>query len=218
MLKRTLEPEVMDTYEEAAEYDAMDHSAVNRQFAEDLLQQGDLGEELLDIGTGSARIPIEICQSREDVRIVAADLSPSMLDIAKINLELSNTTERIILSLVDAKEMPFEDGRFSTTISNSIVHHIPNPIEVLSEAVRVTGDGGLIFFRDLMRPDSEPSVDQLVSTYTRKETDNAQRLFRESLHAALTLEEMRDLVQQLGFDRETVGVTSDRHWTWSARK
>ena len=37
MLPRTLEPEVMDTAEEAADYDAMDHSEVNRVFVDDLL-------------------------------------------------------------------------------------------------------------------------------------------------------------------------------------
>jgi hypothetical protein len=37
MLERVLEPEVMDDYEEARAYNAMDHSLVNRRFAEDLL-------------------------------------------------------------------------------------------------------------------------------------------------------------------------------------
>jgi hypothetical protein len=37
MLPRVLEPEVMDTPEEARDYDAMDHSAVNRVFVADFL-------------------------------------------------------------------------------------------------------------------------------------------------------------------------------------
>ena len=37
MLPRTLEPELMDSDVDAGEYDAMDHSAVNRQFVTDLL-------------------------------------------------------------------------------------------------------------------------------------------------------------------------------------
>jgi len=42
-------------------------------------------------------------------------------------------------------------------------------------------------------------------------------LFRDSLHAALTLEEIRSLVVELGYAAETVTMTSDRHWTWAAR-
>ena len=37
MLHRVLEPEVMDTVEEARDYDAMDHSTVNRPFVTDFL-------------------------------------------------------------------------------------------------------------------------------------------------------------------------------------
>ena len=37
MLPRTLEPEVMDSPEEARDYDAMDHAEVNRKFVDDLL-------------------------------------------------------------------------------------------------------------------------------------------------------------------------------------
>ena len=37
MLDRVLEPEVMDTEDEARDYDAMDHSQVNRVFVADFL-------------------------------------------------------------------------------------------------------------------------------------------------------------------------------------
>ena len=36
-MKRVLEPEVMDSVAEARDYDAMDHSAVNRAFVADFL-------------------------------------------------------------------------------------------------------------------------------------------------------------------------------------
>jgi hypothetical protein len=69
-----------------------------------------------------------------------------------------------------------------------------------------------------MRPDDETTVERLVQQYTGKEVTYAQQLFRESLHAALTLEEMQALVVDLGFDAQTVQATTDRHWTWVARR
>ena len=36
-LARVLEPEVMDSTDEARDYDAMDHGEVNRRFVDDLL-------------------------------------------------------------------------------------------------------------------------------------------------------------------------------------
>ena len=34
----------------------------------------------------------------------------------------------------------------------------------------------------------------------------------------LTLAEVQQLVSELGFAADSVQITSDRHWTWSARK
>src|SRR5947207_183966 len=81
-LVRVLEPEVMDTPEEARDYDAMDHSAVNRLFVDDLLAAGVVPAtaddqpvaEILDLGTGTALIPIELCRRCADCRVMAVDL------------------------------------------------------------------------------------------------------------------------------------------------
>ena len=50
-------------------------------------------------------------------------------------------------------------------ISNSIIHHIPDPIAVFLEMVRVVQPGGVLLVRDLLRPDDEPSLTNLVDLY-----------------------------------------------------
>ncbi len=72
--------------------------------------------------------------------------------------------------------------------------------------------------RDLLRPDDLDTLEGLVETYAGQETEYSKKLFRDSLHAALTLEEIRDLIELLGYPRESVQATSDRHWTWAAWK
>ncbi|MCA9215638.1 MAG: class I SAM-dependent methyltransferase [Planctomycetales bacterium] len=218
MLERTLEPEVMDSPDEATTYDEMDHAEVNRLFVQDLLAVGDLGTDILDLGTGTARIPIELCRQNDDVRVLAVDLAYSMLDVAKLNIEIANVADRVTLGLVDAKALEYEDGAFSTVMSNSIVHHVPEPAVALTQAVRVTKSGGLLFFRDLMRPESSSEVDRLVAEYAGDESDHAREMFYNSLHAALSLDEIRAMVEKLGFAGDTVQPTSDRHWTWVGRK
>jgi hypothetical protein len=42
-------------------------------------------------------------------------------------------------------------------------------------------------------------------------------MFADSLRAALRLEEIQEIVEQLGFPADTVRATTDRHWTWQAR-
>ena len=217
-LDRVLEPEVMDTFEEATDYDDMDHSQVNRQFVDDLLAVGTIAGEVLDLGTGTARIPVELCRRNDQYRVVAVDMSIHMLELARYNIEVEGLIEQIMLDCIDAKQLPFADGRFAVVMSNSIIHHIPHPQFVLAEAIRVTAPGGLLFFRDLMRPADEATVQQLVDTYAGKENDNQRKMFDDSLRASLDLQEMRTLVERLGFAAESVRATSDRHWTWIARR
>jgi ubiquinone/menaquinone biosynthesis C-methylase UbiE len=219
-LERILEPEVMDSAEEAADYDAMDHSEVNRRFVDDLLSvirsEPEAMLDVLDLGTGTALIPIELCKKFPDCRVMAADAAVSMLELARYNIEVNGIIERIQLAHIDAKKLPFADAMFDVVMSNSIVHHIPEPMHVLREAIRVAKPGGLLFFRDLLRPETGERLQQLVASYTRGANEHQQRMFAESLHAALSLGEIRGLVASLGFAAECIQQTSDRHWTWIA--
>jgi ubiquinone/menaquinone biosynthesis C-methylase UbiE len=222
----------MDTAAEAADYDSMEHGEVNRLFAADFLAalvDADFAARpascrVLDLGTGTAQIPIELVrQARtrnvaDRLEITAVDLAAEMLALAKQNVAAAGMTAAIRLERLDAKTLPYPPGRFSAVMSNSIVHHIPEPAEALAEAVRVTAAGGLLFFRDLLRPPSEAELARLVELYAGGEKESQIQLFAQSLRAALTVEELRAIVKQFGFDPATVQATSDRHWTWSARK
>ncbi|MCR9117801.1 MAG: methyltransferase domain-containing protein, partial [bacterium] len=134
------------------------------------------------------------------------------------NVEAAGYIDRIQLDQVDAKSLPYEDDLFDAVISNSIVHHIPDPKPAIEEALRVVKPGGLLYFRDLMRPQNAEQLNELVEQYAGNEATHARDLFRDSLHAALSLEEIQQLVVDLGYAAEEVTATSDRHWTWSTRK
>lgn len=248
-LARTLEPEVMDTVEEAVDYDSMDHSTVNRLFVLDLLRfaaetrpdfaasgyavdarpelqdihsswNGDVlpAGAVIDIGAGTGLIPLELVRAAPHVGpIIAVDLSVEMLRLAVRHVRESKVTRRILALLTDAKHLPFADSSCEVVISNSIVHHIPHPIAVLQELRRVIMPGGILFLRDLMRPESKQDVEEMVDEYAGNENSHQQQLFRQSLHAALTVGEVRELLERTDFSDASVMATSDRHWTVTAR-
>ena len=218
MLKRVLEPEVMDTELEAQDYNDMDHSEVNRAFVDDFLISGFQGGEVLDVGTGTALIPIELCQRDLECRVMAIDMATHMLDLGRYNIEAAGLIEQIQLARVDAKKMPYEDQYFDAVVSNSIIHHIPEPMECIKEIVRVAKIGGNIFVRDLMRPADDATVNQLVETHAADDNDHQRKMFDDSLRAALSLEEIKQMVSSLGYNSHDVIANSDRHWTWSCRK
>lgn len=216
MLERVLEPELMDDPDEAQSYNEMDHSEVNRRFVADLLACGELGNDILDLGTGTALIPIELCEKHTNCRVMASDAATHMLDLARYNIAVASLEQRIQLHHGDSKQLRFDDCMFDGVISNSLIHHVPEPRNVLAEIVRVCKSGGRVFVRDLFRPDSIDVVESLVTAYTANESPYNQQLFRQSLCAALKLEEIRKMVAELGYPPESVQMTSDRHWTWSS--
>ena len=217
MLPRVLELEVMDTPEEARDYDAMDHSAVNRVFVADFLAVWDGRGPILDVGTGTALIPIEFCRQSPTGNVVAVDAAAHMLELARTNVGRAGFADRVTCQLVDAKRMPFDDYSFPAVMSNSIVHHIPDPRMVFAEIARVATPDATIFVRDLLRPPDLETLNHLVETYAAGANAHQKKMFAESLHAALTVDEVRALVAGVGFDPAGVRQTSDRHWTWVKR-
>jgi ubiquinone/menaquinone biosynthesis C-methylase UbiE len=218
MLTRILEPEVMDSSEEALDYDAMDHAAVNGVFVNDFLSVWDGAVPILDVGTGTAQIPIELCRQAPKAEVVAIDLAEHMLAVGRDNVRRTGFANRIRLERTDAKGLSYADAAFGALISNSIIHHIPEPVHVLAEMLRVVKAGGTVFVRDLLRPGSETQLRQLVHAYAGDANAHQQQMFADSLHAALSLEEIRGLVSGLHCDPAEVRQTTDRHWTWSTKR
>lgn len=220
-IQRILEPEVMDPEKEAVEYDEMDHSEVNRIFVEDLLFLLSINEKLteieshkiLDVGTGTALIPRELCQRDTHWKVIGIDFSKSMLDKGSSNIQEAGLQDQIELIHCDAKATPFENASYSIIISNSIVHHIPKPTGVIKEMVRLLQPGGVLFIRDLLRPETNQDVESIVDLHAANANEYQRQLFRQSLQAALTVQEIEEILVSNGIPKDAVIQTSDRHWT-----
>jgi ubiquinone/menaquinone biosynthesis C-methylase UbiE len=223
VIDRVLEPEAMDTAEEAREYDKMDHAAVNARFVVDLfaaaagLARPDVQRQfVVDVGTGTARIPIDLCRARPEYRVAGVDLAHEMLLVARQNLVSAGLAARVAVQCARATALPFRDSSSPIVVSNSLIHHLPHPAPALRELCRVASPGGLVFVRDLFRPASQAAVDRIVDMYAAGATAHQRRLLADSLRAALTLDEVRDAVRALPFARVSLEATSDRHWTLAA--
>jgi ubiquinone/menaquinone biosynthesis C-methylase UbiE len=212
-MDRILEPEVMDTWLEATAYDAMDFTAVNTAFVTDAIALDPHAIKVLDIGTGTARIPILMCQQRPQYLVTGIDLAQSMLIIGQRNIEEAQLTQRIRLERVDSKRMPYPDLEFDMVISNSLVHHLPNPLSLFQEISRLVKIDGAILIRDLIRPDNDLIVNELVAKFGEDYDPRQQQLFHDSLKAALTLAEVQELIDRVGLAGVKLSQTSELHWT-----
>jgi ubiquinone/menaquinone biosynthesis C-methylase UbiE len=212
-MERILEPEVMDTEAEALEYDAMDFLAINTLFAQRAVELGSRIAQVLDLGTGTARIPILIAQARPEWQIVAIDWAESMLAIAQKNVVGAKLETQIQLQFMDAKQLPYPSSSFDGVISNSLIHHLPDPLPFFRELKRVLKPQGFLLLRDLLRPNSPAIADAMVTEIGTEYSPHQIQLFRDSLGAAFTLAEIQSLVETVGLSDVKVYQSSERHWT-----
>jgi ubiquinone/menaquinone biosynthesis C-methylase UbiE len=209
-MQRVLEPEAMDTAEEADDYASMDHREANAAFLERLFELGARGR-MLDIGTGPGQIPLLVCARDPNARVTGVDLSEHMLRHARAARDASPFADRLDYRRGDAKALEFGDASFDAVYSNTILHHIPEPTPFLREAHRVLRPGGALLIRDLFRPATAECVEELVSRHAGDATPAQRALFRDSLHAALTPEELRRAADAAGLEQAQLVVDTDRH-------
>jgi ubiquinone/menaquinone biosynthesis C-methylase UbiE len=214
-MKRILEPEVMDTARDAEEYDAMDFAEPNTTFAVAALGlvESVSTPEILDIGTGTADIPVRMLQRNPKLRILGIDMAREMIRVGTHKVAAAGFSDQCRLQVLDAKALPFKAERFDMVMCNSTAHHIPDPLVLFKEMARVVKKDGALIARDLIRPSTMDDAWAIVRRAAAGEHIRQQQLFFDSLCAALTLEEVRDLAQRAGMGRVRVAQVSDRHWT-----
>jgi ubiquinone/menaquinone biosynthesis C-methylase UbiE len=127
------------TYDGVKDYDRQDEIAF---LAVPLLSRleeiGAADGEVLDLATGTARLPIALF----DVpfftgTMVGVDISKRMLAEARKKTEDQDYGDRLTLQQGPAAPLPFEDARFDAVCMLEALEFLPNPDEALDELYRV---------------------------------------------------------------------------------
>ena len=165
-LPRVLEPEVMSGADEAVEYDEMDFSATDQLFAQRAAELATRRRRHLDRrprlrqrqnSAGDVPAPARA------TRVCAVEMSTEMLAVAARNRARDGV--KLHLLAADAKHVPFADQSVGMITSNSLIHHIPDPRAVFQEIARIARPGAPILIRDLVRPETQQALDQLVEAH-----------------------------------------------------
>lgn len=217
MLERILEQEIMDTERDAYEYAGFDNSAVNEEFVARALELAPASGTVLDIGTGPGDISILLAQRNARLQILAIDLGKHMLELARANVLAAGLRGQIEVAELDAKATGLSAGSFDMVVCNSLVHHIPEPTALFREVQRLARAGAGLFIKDLHRPTSKAELERLVETYAEGCTDYQRQTFFDSLHAGLTVSEIKSICEGLGLSGVEVRRCSDRHWSVERR-
>lgn len=211
-LTRTPEPEVMDDDKEALAYEQADFYQVNLRCARRALRllEADRGQAL-DLGTGPAEIPILFCQLAPGWKVTAVDASPAMLRLAEKRVHQARLERRITLRRGDAKALRFLRRRFDLVFSNSLLHHLGDPLPFWREVRRLVRPGGALMVQDLTRPRSRSVARALVRRHAAPASRLLKQLFHQSLLAAFTPAEVRKQLEAAGLKGLRVRAINDRH-------
>ena len=211
-MQRTLEPEIMDNPENVLAYAKADFSSVNQKFVDDLIKKYPDIKIILDLGCGPADIPIRLAQALPKVHITAIDASKKMIESAKVAVKKAKLNKHITLIQAYLPGIPFKSKTFDAIISNSILHHLPNPNVLWEEIKKLGKSGSAVFVMDLLRPDSPAKAKEIVKQYSGNEHPVLKEDFYNSLLAAFTLDEIKEQLKKANLTNLNAETISDRHW------
>ncbi len=120
------------------------------------------GKYVLDIGCGTG---YTACLLADEYRakVVAADISPKVLELARKRVEAKNLAERIEIREANVEAMPFPDGTFDIVMTESLLVHCELS-KAMREIYRVLKYGGIFGGNEMtyLRP-PPPGLASLLS-------------------------------------------------------
>jgi ubiquinone/menaquinone biosynthesis C-methylase UbiE len=218
-VERVPEPEIMDGAEQALAYAQADFADVNQGFVDRFvaLWPDAAPARVLDLGCGPADIPIRLCRALPESTVCAVDAARSMLALGRDALAADDVGGRVVLVQAYLPDLPVLKGAFDALISNSLLHHLANPMD-LWESIAASGKPGApVLVCDLRRPESEAAAQQIVDDGDCSDSEILRRDFYLSLLAAYTPAEVRQQLNAAGLEQLEVRVISERHLLVSGR-
>lgn len=205
---RTPEPEVMESAEEAEVYasaaaqrylDALDNTLV-----EMVARLAFASGRLLDVGCGPGNIALKLARRFPQMSVVGVDYAANMVRAARAGAAAAQgLSGRAEFFSGDAKKLPFQDGSFDWVLSNSVLHHLHDPIAMLNEMGRVMKPQGVALLRDLRRP-GRLAFPLHVRWYGRHYSGLMKRLYTDSVRAAYTGAELARMLRESRFSEARI--------------
>jgi SAM-dependent methyltransferase len=172
---------------------------------------------ILDVGTGTARIPIEICRRRSGIEMTAVDRSRGILQQARRRVAQARLEDTIRIDEADSCDLPYGHRSFDAVVSNGLVHHVPDRRAALREMIRVLRPAGLLFIRDSLPQSDAASLGRILSRDAGGRDTGCRSEFHSSFQGALTMHAARTLASAAGLPTEWVRQSGPRHWLLSGR-
>lgn len=212
-MDRILEPELMEDAAQVLAYADADFEMENQGFVDRFRQSfPDFSEgHVFDIGCGPGDIPIRLATALPSCRVTGIDASAPMIRLAEKAVAEAGLGNRITFRC-ERFQVIAGSNLADAVISNSLLHHVPNPLEFWNRLRQLVKPGSPVLVMDLLRPESPEAARAIVDRYAGDEPEILRRDFYNSLLAAFTDDEIASQLARLNFTRLLIDVIDDRHW------
>lgn len=149
-------PDTVNLFNKVAQhYDALNtffSLGMDRRWRKRLSNQIRGAENVLDIATGTGEVAIETVRNLKGCRVVGADPSARMLELAVKKISASGNSGRIKLARCGAERLPFKAGTFDAVTIAFGIRNTVDPSKSLSEMNRVLRPGGRVGIMEFAIP------------------------------------------------------------------
>jgi ubiquinone/menaquinone biosynthesis C-methylase UbiE len=186
-----------DTVAQYDDYAGLYMAPEYKYFVWKILHRGIRNGKVLDIGTGTGRLAIELAKAKNcNFEIMALDISENMLERARKNARKSGVDKKIKFVLATASGLPFPDRSFDLVISYASLHHWASPVVVFNEINRVTREQGTVIIRDNRRIYGNLFWEAFIGLTTLFQKQQNRQKWAKAILASYTISEIKDLLEK----------------------
>jgi 2-polyprenyl-3-methyl-5-hydroxy-6-metoxy-1,4-benzoquinol methylase len=206
----------MDDPEQVLAYARADFEQENQGFVDRFREYfPDFTEgHIIDMGCGPGDIPVRFARALPLCRITGVDASEPMIGLAGAAVKQAGLTDRIAFRCERFQGLSLTELA-DAAVSNSLLHHVPNPLQFWYRLRQLMKSGSPVLVMDLLRPESPEEAQAIVDRYAAQEPEILRRDFYRSLLASFTEDEVAAQLAEMNMSRLMIDVVDDRHWVVS---
>jgi ubiquinone/menaquinone biosynthesis C-methylase UbiE len=168
-----------------------------KYFVGKVLKKGERSGIVLDIGTGSGLLAIELAKAKGcRFEITAVDISPNMIRQAEANARRAGVEDKITFVVATAEALPFADSSFDIVVSYASLHHWLQPVAVFNEIARLTKETGVAIIRDNKRVYQNTIWKAVIWSVSRFMNRRHRENWPKAILASYTIPEVRDILSR----------------------
>jgi len=168
-----------------------------KYFVWKILRKGIREGKVLDVGTGSGLLAIELAKAKGcHFDITAVDISENMIKRAVANARQAGVADKIRFMVSTAAALPFPDNSFDLVMSYASLHHWFEPVTVFNEIERVVKKSGSFIIRDNKRVYQNPFWKGVIWFISRFMNKRHRENWPKAILASYTIPEVKEIIKR----------------------